>query len=169
MSEETPDNDAEGSSGKVFLVLGLLLGVGLGGGGGYYYFGGSGEEATEGTVEEVIEAAPVEELIPITFERIAVPIYATRGTSRRYVGNYFLDLHVNVVGQDDQILVKRSLSQLQHAFISAITKGDLMREESRTELDIDKAAELLKNKAAEVVGAGVVKSVTITKSMRVSN
>jgi len=169
MSEETTDNEAEGGSGKVFLVLGLLLGVGLGGGGGYYYFGGSGDDAAENAVEETVEAVPVEELIPITFERIAVPIYATRGSSRRYVGNYFLDLHVNVVGQDDQILVKRSLSQLQHAFISAITKADLMREDSRTELDIDKAAELLKNKAAEVVGSGVVKSVTITKSMRVSN
>ena len=173
MSEETQDNEAEGGSGKVFLVLGLLLGVGMGGGGGYYYFGGSGDDASKAAavagVEEVAERTPAEELIPIVFERIAVPIYTVRGTSRRYVGNYFLDLHVNVVGQDDQILVKRSLSQLQHAFISAITKGDLMREDSRTELDIDKAAELLKNKAADVVGAGVVKSVTITKSMRIAN
>ena len=169
MSEETPDNEAESGSGKVFLVLGLLLGVGLGGGGGYYYFGGSGGESAEEVAKEVVKAEPLEELIPVTFERIAVPIYATRGTSRRYVGNYFLDLHVNVVGQDDQILVKRSLSQLQHAFISAITKGDLMREGSNTELDIDKAAELLKNKAAEVVGADVVKSVTITKSMRIAH
>jgi len=165
MSEETPEAEGDSGSGKVFLVLGLLLGAGLGGGGGYYYFGGSGEEAAPEDVTE--EVAPAEELIPITFERIAVPIYATRGTSRRYIGNYFLDLHVNVVGQEDQILVKRSLAQLQHAFISAITKGDLMREGSRTELDIDKAADLLKNKAAEVVGAGVVKSVTITKSMRI--
>jgi len=165
MSEETGDN--EGGSGKVFLVLGLLIGVGVGGGGGFYYFGGSSdkEETEKTSVEKVVK----EDLIPVTFERIAVPIYATRGSGRRYVGNYFIDLHVNVVGADDQILVKRSLSQLQHAFISAITKADLMREDSPTELDIDKAAKILKAKAAEVVGADVVKSVTITKSMRVAN
>jgi len=44
-----------------------------------------------------------------------------------------------------------------------------MREDSSTELDVDKIAALLKAKAVEVVGADVVRSITVTKSMRVAN
>lgn len=165
MSDDEGAN--EGGSGKVFLVLGLLLGGGLGAGGGYYYFQEPAKDGAEET--EAVEKVVYEDLIPITFERIAVPIFTKRGNTRRYVGNYFIDLDVNVVGLDDQILVKRSQAQLQHAFISAVTKGDLMREDSSTELDVDKIAALLKAKAVEVVGADVVRSITVTKSMRVAN
>lgn len=161
MSEQA--EEAEGGSGKVFLVLGLMVGAVLGGGGGFYLFGGSEEDKPK--EETVVQ----EELEQIIFERIAVPIYATRGDRRRYLGNYFVDLHVNVRGADNQIAVKRSQSQLQHAFISAITKSDLMREDAPTELDIDKVSAVLKDKAAEVIGPGIVESVTINKSMRISN
>jgi len=166
MSEKTTE---EGGSGKVFLVLGLLIGAGLGAGGGFYLFGGSsgGDDAENPTlVEQTNSAVPLQ---AVPFERIAVPIYAKRGTTRRYIGNYFVDLHVNVRGEENQIAVKRSQSQLQHAFISAISKADLMREDSPTELDVDKASGILKAKAADVLGAGVVESVTITQSMRISN
>jgi len=165
MSEETTQ---ESGSGKVFLVLGLLIGAGLGAGGGFYLFGGSsGGDGTESPA--AVEQDNRVPLQAVPFERIAVPIYAKRGTTRRYIGNYFVDLHVNVRGEENQIAVKRSKSQLQHAFISAISKADLMREDSPTELDVDKASVILKTKAADVLGAGVVESVTVTKSMRVSN
>lgn len=164
MSEEVTEN--EGGSGKVFLVLGLLIGAGLGAGGGFYMFSGS----SNGTTEEAQEVqAPKGDLTAIPFERLAVPIYVVRNGNRRYIGNYFIDLQVNVRGADNQIAVKRSLTQLQHGFISAITKNNVMREDSPTELDIDKAANILKSKAAEVIGAGIVESVTITKSMRIGN
>jgi hypothetical protein len=166
MSEDV--TDGEGGSSKVFLVLGLIVGLGLGAGGGFYYFGaggGDGEVAEDGSPSEENR----EPVIPIAFDRLAVPIYATRGNSRRYIGNYFVDLHVNVRGADNQIAVKRSMSQLQHAFVSAISRAELMREESPTELDIDKAADLLEAKANEVLGTGIIDSVTISKSMRVSN
>jgi len=165
MSEES--SEVEGGSGKVFLVLGVLLGLGLGGGGGYYYFGGK-TETSAGEVEKVKKVVK-EALIAVPFERIAVPIYATRGSSRRYIGNFFIDLHVNVQGADNQIAVKRSMSQVQHSFVAAISRSDLMREGSSTELDIDKAADILKRKADEVLGVGIVESVTITKSMRIAN
>jgi len=165
MSEDTIDN--ESGSGKVFLVLGLMIGAGLGAGGGFYFFGGG--STTDDSEAPVQEKVVQEALIPIPFERIAVPIYAKRGTSRRYIGNFFIDLNANVRGAENQITVKRSMSQLQHSFISAISKADLMREDSPTELDIDKTSKVLKEKAAEVVGVGIVESVTITKSMRIAN
>lgn len=164
MSEETVAE--EGGSGKVFLMLGLLVGLGLGAGGGFYYFGGSsGAGSEEATEEEKQEER--EPLTSIAFERIAVPIYAMRGSSRRYIGNYFIDLNVNVRGSENQIAVKRSLSKLQHSFVSVISRSNLMREDSPTELDVDKTAKLLKTKADEVMGAGIVESITINNSMRI--
>ncbi len=166
MSEDTVE--AEGGSGKVFLVLGVLIGAGLGAGGGYYYFGSSADHETESQTA-IEKKAPIEETIAIPFDRLAVPIYTKRGNKRRYVGNYFIELKVNVVGADNQIAVKRSMAELQHAFISAITKANLMREDAPTELDVDKAAKILKAKADAVIGAGTIKSVTVFKSMRISN
>jgi flagellar basal body-associated protein FliL len=156
----------ESGSGKVFLVLGLLVGLGLGAGGGFYYFGGSADETTE-EEKEAQKQEQREPLTAIAFDRIAVPIYATRGNSRRYIGHYFIDLDVNVRGAENQITVKRSKSQLQHSFVSVISKQDLMREDSPTELDVDKAAKLLTAKATEVLGAGIVESVSIRSSMRI--
>lgn len=165
MSEETVAE--EGGSGKVFLILGLLVGLGLGAGGGFYYFGGSSDSGGDEATAEEQRVEQREPLTPIEFERIAVPIYATRGTRRSYIGNYFIDLNVNVRGADNQIAVKRSMSKLQHSFISVISRSDLMQEENPTELDVDKTAKLLKDKADEVLGAGIVESITINNSMRI--
>jgi len=162
-------SEAEGGSGKVFLVLGILVGLGIGAGGGYYFFDSKSEADISEDKKEEKEPIVVEELIAVPFDRIAVPIYATRGNRRKYIGNFFIDLHVNVHGEDNQIAVKRSMSQVQHSFISVISRSDLMRDGSSTELDIDKAADILKKKADEVLGVGVVRSVTISKSMRLSN
>ena len=167
MAEEADDSD--GGSGKVFLVLGLLIGAGLGAGGGFYLFGGGSSDTGGDTAQQVEQAQPKGDLIAIPFDRMPVPIYAERNGQRRYLGNFFIDLQVNVRGEDNQIAVKRSQTQLQHAFLSAISKANVMRADSPTELDIDKAAGILKTKAGEVIGSGIVESVTITKSMRIDN
>ena len=167
MADGTEEN--EGGSGKVFLVLGILLGLGLGGGGGYFYFGGKTDPDAESSGKKEAPKVVKEDLLTVPFERIAVPIYATRGNSRRYIGNFFIDLQVNVRGEDNQIAVKRSMSQVQHSFVSAISRSELMQEGSSTELDVDKTAAVLKRKADEVLGVGVVESVTISKSMRIAN
>jgi flagellar basal body-associated protein FliL len=163
MAAET--EETEGGSGKIFLILGLMIGIAAGAG-GFYFMGGSPEKS--GT-EDSKKHKKAEILIPVLFERLAVPIYSVRGNSRRYIGNYFIDLKVLVRGSENQILVKRSMPQLQHAFIAAISKADLMREGSSTELDIDAVSKLLKAKAVEVVGADIVVSVVVSQSMRISN
>ncbi len=163
MSEDT-QVEGEGGSGKVFLIMGLLLGIGAGAGGGYFFFADkeAGTENTENAAPKKVR----QQLISVPFERIAVPIYAEIGNSRRFIGNYFIDINVQVEGEANQIAVKRSVSQLTHGFISAISKSNLMQEDNRTELDMDKASEVLKRKAVEVMGSGIVESVTITEAVR---
>ncbi len=156
----------EGSgSGKLFLILGLLGGIAIGGGLGYYYFKSM---APAHEAEAEVKKKPSGPLLTVGFERIAVPIYVKSGNSARFVGNYFVDLAVQVHGNENQILVKRSQPQLQHAFIAAISKNDLMREDSPLQLDHDKVAAVLKKKAAEIVGPNVVENISILNTMRLS-
>ncbi|PCI63074.1 MAG: hypothetical protein COB37_05750 [Kordiimonadales bacterium] len=166
MAEKEVEN--EGGSGKVFLVLGLLLGLGLGGGGVYFYFGqdDTAVEGEQGAAKKVVK----EETFPVEFKRLAVQIFRTsRSGRRRLVGNYFIDLQVNVFGEDNQITVIRSRAQIQHAFLAVISRSELMREDSPTELDHDKTVAVLKKRADELLGAGIVESVTIMQSMVISN
>ncbi|MEX0300657.1 MAG: hypothetical protein AB3N28_16400 [Kordiimonas sp.] len=153
----------EGGSSKVFLILGLLLGVAFGGGAGYYFSGGNEAQPTENGAEKT---APVrKELIAVPFERLAVPIYSSRDSRRRFLGNYFINANVMVDGEANQIAIKRSLAQLQHGFISSISKTDVTKEGSPSELDLDKLADVFKKKATEIMGAGVVESVAITEAI----
>lgn len=161
MSEETQVE--EGGSSKVFLILGLLLGVVFGGGGGYYFSQSKNPEPEAQEAEK--QQAPKKELIAVPFERLAVPVYSMRGNRRRFVGNYFVNANVMVDGEANQIAVKRSLAQLQHGFISSISKSDIMKEGSQTELDLDKLGAVLERKAAEIMGSGVVENVSITEAM----
>lgn len=165
MSEET-ETESEGGSGKVFLILGLLVGVAVGGGGGYFMSGDDEAEATGNSKTEKKVAKPRDPLISVPFERISIPIYAERGNSRRFIGNYFVDVDVQVSGETNQIAVKRSISQLTHGFISAISKANLMSENNPTELDLDKAAKVLKKRADSIMGKGIVSNVVITEAVR---
>jgi len=165
MSQDDVSMDAGSSSGKLFLLLGLLGGIAIGGGLGFYYFKTMAPEG-EAQVEE--KKKPKGPMQTIGFERIAVPIYLKSQNTTRFVGNYFVDLAVQVYGNENQILVKRSQPQLQHAFISAISQSDLMREDSPLQLDHDKVAAVLKKKAAEIVGPGVVENISILNTMRLS-
>ncbi len=164
------DVDAEGGgSGKVLLVVGLLVGVGIGVGAGMFL--GGGDEAApvdgeEAVVEEVEE--PKGAQLAVNFSKLAVPIYSKSGNKRRFIGNYFIDIRVLVYGDDNQILIKRAEPQLQHAFLSAMIKSDLLREGTNSELDLDKTAEILKKTANKIVGAGVVHEVALLNTMRLA-
>ncbi|MBL4787877.1 MAG: hypothetical protein JKY60_02080 [Kordiimonadaceae bacterium] len=166
MSENEVEN--EGGSGKVFLVLGLILGVGLGGGGAYFYFdqNSAAVDGEEKTSKKVVK----EETFPVRFDRLAVQIFrTTRSGRRRLVGNYFIDLQVNVFGEDNQITVIRSKAQIQHAFLAVISRSELMRDDSPTEIDHEKTVAVLKKRAVEILGADVVESVTIMQAMVITN
>ncbi|NVJ98096.1 MAG: hypothetical protein HWE25_08090 [Alphaproteobacteria bacterium] len=165
MSQDEVAGSEGGGSSKVFLVLGLLAGVALGGGLSYYYF----NTQVPASEEEAREVKPKGPVHSIRFERIAVPIYLTSGNSRRFIGNYFIDLAVEVRGDDNQITIRRSETQLQHAFIAAISQNDLMREDSPLELDHEKVSSVLKARANSVLGSNIVQNVAILNSMRLSN
>ncbi|WP_286828536.1 MULTISPECIES: hypothetical protein [Kordiimonas] len=165
MSQDDVSIHGSSGSGKLLLILGLLGGIAIGGGLGFYYFKNMAP-ATEGQEQE--RKKPSGPLLTVGFERIAVPIYLRNENSSRFVGNYFVDLAVQVYGNDNQILVKRSQPQLQHAFIAAISQNDLMQEDSPLQLDHDKVAAVLKKKAAEVVGPNVVENISILNTMRLS-
>ena len=155
-----------GGSSKVLLVLGLLGGLAIGGGLGYYYSKSAGN--SDGEHKEEVKKAPKGPLIDIDFERIAVPIYAKNGNTQRFLGNYFVDIAVQVRGEDNQIEVRRAETRLQHAFVSAISRTDLMREDSPLELDVDKIGATLKSKANEVLGDGIVEAVLVKNAMRLN-
>jgi len=169
MSQNSKENEVEaGGSAKGLLVLGLLGGLLIGGGLAYYYLkdqigsGDSGETADQ--KEENLEP-----LQAVRFERLTVPIYIRSGNSSRYIGNFFINIDVLVRGDDNIIAVKRSEPQLQHAFISAISNANLMREGSSQQLDMEKTAELLKTKANEVLGSNAVADVSVVEAMRIPN
>lgn len=166
MSQDDVIETDSGGSGKVFLVLGLLAGVAIGGGFSYYYFGSQG--GGDQVEEKVEKKKPKGDAFDIKFERVAVPIYQHRDGRTRFIGNYFIDLSLQVYGEEDQISVRRMEPQLQHSFISVISSTNLMREDSPLELDNDKAAAAIKKKANEVLGEQIVDSVAILNAMRVS-
>tara|TARA_R110002096_G_scaffold126381_9_gene273211 strand:- start:631 stop:1128 length:498 start_codon:yes stop_codon:yes gene_type:complete len=161
MSEEAEIE--EGGSSKVFLILGLLLGIAFGGGAGYYFSGGDETAPEQGSSEQKKKVQ--KDLIAVPFERLAVPIYSVQGNRRRFMGNYFINANVLVDGESNQIAIKRSLAQLQHGFISSISKTDVMKADSQSELDLDKLARVFEQKAVEIMGAGVVESVAITEAI----
>ncbi len=166
MSEDAVEGES-GGSGKVLLILGLLVGAGIGAGAGIFLSGGDEGAATEAEAK-VEEEEPKGELLPIDFEKLAVPIYTVRGSNRRFVGNFFIDVKLQVYGQEKQISVKRSEAQLQHAFLSAMSKADLMKDEASSEMDFDKAASILKAEADRILGGDIVANVSIIKSVRMS-
>ena len=164
---QNPAGEPEGGSGKVFLVLGLLGGLALGGGFGYYFFKNAAP-MDEAATQHAKERKKKEPLQSVAFDHVAVPIYARSNNNARFLGNYFVDLVVQVRGDDNLITVRRSEIQLQHSFISAISRNDLMREDSPLELDVDKVGALLTTKANEVLGPGIVEQVLVKSSMRLA-
>ncbi len=169
MSQDGENIDSgSGGSGKMLLVLGLLGGIAIGGGLGYYYSKQNAEHGGGNEVKKEV-AKPKGKLLTIDFERLVVPIYQKRESGpSRFIGNYFVDFSVEVRGEDKQIAVKRSEPQLRHAFLSTISKTDLMREDDPFQLDPEKAGEALKATADKVMGSGVVQRVTISNAMRLS-
>ena len=169
MSGETSDVDVQGGgSAKGLLVLGLLGGLLIGGGVAYYLL--KDQIAGPSEEKEVQKAAePTDPLQAVRFERLTVPIYQRTGNSRRYIGNFFINIDVLVAGDDNLIAVRRSEPQLQHAFISAISSADLMQEDSPQQLDMEKTARLLKSRANAVLGTNIVENVSVVEAMRIPN
>lgn len=169
MSQNSNELDVEaGGSARGLLVLGLLGGLVIGGGVAYYFLkdqidmgqGSSGEEQMEENREP---------LQAVRFERLTVPIYTRSGNSSRYIGNFFINIDVLVEGDSNLIAVRRSEPQLQHAFISAISNTNLMQENSPQQLDMEKIATLLKNRANEVLGTDAVSEVSVVEALRIPN
>ena len=170
MSGDSSDVDVQGGgSAKGLLVLGLLGGLLIGGGVAYYLLKDQ-VAAPEGDQQETEKAPePTEPLQAVRFERLTVPIYQRTGNSRRYIGNFFINIDVLVSGDDNLIAVRRSEPQLQHAFISAISSSDLMQENSPQQLDMEKTARLLKSRANAVLGSNIVEEVSVVEAMRIPN
>ncbi len=169
MSQNSTDVEVEGgSSARGLLVLGLLGGLLIGGGVAYYFMKDQVASLDEDETEQQT-AEPSKPLQAVRFERLTVPIYAQTGGSRRYIGNFFINIDVLVEGDDDVIAVRRSEPQLQHAFISAISSADLMRPDSPQQLDLDKTARLLKDRANSVLTDNIVANVSVIEALRIPN
>lgn len=167
----TNNNEIEnetGGSAKGLLIIGLLGGLAIGGGVAYFYTSNkAADSSTEETVtEQKEEVAPLQ---AIRFERLTVPIYSSASGSSRFVGNFFINIDVLVKSDEDFIAVRRSEPQLQHAFISAISKADLMREGSSQQLDLEKTSIVLKKKANEVLSGNIVADVSVIEALRIPN
>ena len=166
MAEETEIEEKSGGGGKILLIVGLLAGLAIGGGAVFFFLLPKGGE--EGA-EEVAEKKPPVELTSIMFEKLPVPIYRRHKGQARFIGNFFIDLNVNVEGNDNAVTVRRSMTRLQHAFLSEVGTGKLMRENSPTELDVDRAGKALAAAANKVLGDGTVHSVSIVTAVRTAN
>ncbi len=159
--------DEAGGSAKGLLILGLLGGLLIGGGLAYYFLKDQLPSANGDSAAEQEE--DLEPLQAVRFERLTVPIYVGSGSKSRYIGNFFINIDVLVRGNDNLIAVRRSEPQLQHAFISAISNGDLMSEGSSQQLDLEKTSRLLKAKANEVLGSNAIADISIVEAMRIPN
>lgn len=169
MSENSKDiQEDAGGSAKGLLVLGLLGGLLIGGGLAYYFLKDQIPSA-DGETSDEQEQEELEPLQAVRFERLTVPIYVRSGNSSRYIGNFFINIDVLVRGNDNLIAVRRSEPQLQHAFISAISNGDLMTEGTSQQLDLEKTSRLLKAKANEVLGSNTITDVSVVEAMRIPN
>ena len=170
MSQDKSDMEVEasGSSARGLMVLGLLGGLLIGGGAAYYLMKDQVTPA-DGSEQEEVEQEPRVPLQAISFERLTVPIYRQIGNSRRYIGNFFINIEVLVEGDDNVIAVRRSEPQLQHAFISAISSADLMQDDAPQQLDMDKTAQLLKRRGNSVLGSDIIADVSVVEAMRIPN
>ena len=165
MADETEVEEKSGGGGKILLIVGLLAGLAIGGGAVFFLLPQGGEEGET----EVAEEKPPVELTSIMFEKLPVPIYRRHNGQARFIGNFFIDLNVNVEGDDNAVTVRRSMTRLQHAFLSEVGTGRLMRENSPTELDVDRAGKALAAAANKVLGDGTVHSVSIITAVRTAN
>ncbi|UTW54117.1 hypothetical protein [Kordiimonas sp. SCSIO 12610] len=165
MAEDAEVEEKSGGGGKILLIVGLLAGLAIGGGAVFFLLP---QEGGEEVVEEPEEKAPIE-LTSITFEKMPVPIYRRHNGQARFIGNFFIDLDVNVEGDDNAVTVRRSMTRLKHAFLSEISTGRLMRKDSPTELDVDRAGKVLADAANKVLGEGTVHSVSIITAVRTAN
>ncbi|MCJ9430403.1 hypothetical protein [Kordiimonas marina] len=168
MSQDNASLESESGSGKMLLVLGLLGGLAVGGGLGYFYSKQFGSHEGATTTSEAKPAKAEGKLLSVPFDRLAVPIYMHANGSSRFVGNYFVDIKVETHGEENQIKIRKAQPQLQQAFLSAISKNDMMRDDAPLEIDVDKAGDILKKKADEVLGPGVAERVLIMSALRVS-
>lgn len=168
MASKQDDIDVQaGGSTRGLLIMGLLGGLVIGGGGAYFMFK---DKLVDGNETE--HEAPKEDVRPlqaVKFERLTVPIYSNTTGSSRFVGNFFINIDVLVRGDDNLIAVRRSEPQLQHAFIAAINRSQLMKEDSPQQLDFEKTAKVLQKKANEVLAGNIVEQVTVIEAMRIPN
>jgi len=166
MSEPIEAAPAGGPSGKMLLIIGLALGVGLGGGGVYVMNSMAPPPAADG---EAANEEPKEDIKPQpedlkfeTFERLAVPLhYKQRNGYTRLIGTYFMDVVVTTEDDAKKILVSRRKYDLRHRFNASITRGDVLVDGSTKELDVDKVRVLLLKEAQEVLGSDVVYSIAV--------
>ncbi len=166
MAEDSDVEEKSGGGGKILLIVGLLAGLGIGGGAVFFLLPqGEQGEAVEEEVEEKVPA----ELTSITFEKMPVPIYRRHNGQARFIGNFFIDLDVNVENDENAVKVRRSTTRLKHAFLSEIGTGHLMREDSPTELDVNRAGKVLASAANKVLGDDTVHSVSIITAIRTTN
>lgn len=160
-----------GPGSKIILIIGLGIGI-LIGGGAMFFISTATPEPTE---EELAEAAQKKIQIPdalyaVQFDRLTIGIY-TQGANgrRRYLGNYFVRVIVEVASEDHKIVVERLKNRLQHGFVSTIASGGYTRDDNDQELDLERLAELLKKKANTVIGDGIVLNVTVLEALRLPN
>lgn len=166
------NNDIEtdaGGSAKGLLIIGLLGGLVIGGGVAYFYANSQQQATDQDDTSQKVAVKNQAPLQSVRFDRLTVPIYTNRSGSPRFIGNFFINIEVLVRSDTNLIAVRRSEPQLQHAFISAISKSDLMQEGSNQQLDLEKTAEILKNKANEVLSGNIVEAVSVVEAMRISN
>ncbi|GHF29083.1 hypothetical protein GCM10017044_25420 [Kordiimonas sediminis] len=163
MSEENEKGESSGSS-KLLLIVGLVLGLGIGGAAVFFLM----PEDDGSETQEVAEVTAPEDLQVVEFKEVLIPIYIKRDGRSVFIGNYTVDLSIEVDGTAAVDKVTSMESRLKHEFIATISTVNLMREDSGAELDFEKASKVLKEKAEAVVGKGVIYDLTVTKAMRIS-
>jgi len=170
MAEDAEVIDEGGSGGKVLLIVGLVLGLGLGIGGGFVLFGGGGgDEHADEHHEEVVEKEPEppKELIDLDIERISVPIYTTRKGRRRYSGNYAISIRFQFADVENKIKVDRRQSALRHNLLVAISEADVINPEDG-HLDVEKLRSVVRAKAESLFGKDMFYDVIIQSAVRLS-
>lgn len=165
MAEEGGKSPDVKGGGKILLIVGLVVGLGVGGGGAYLYFMDGQNNAPDAEFEAEVAAEPEEPDDPqyVEIKRLTGPLISETGGVLGYV---FLDVSLEVNGTDDQEYLSGRRAILQDAFLKEMSANPMSRPGQPGVIDYEGLQERFRRVGNGALNNQMIRRVLITRAQR---
>lgn len=154
----------KGGKGKLLVIA--VIAVALVGGGIFAFsmFSGGEKETSEtaGTAEPA-DSPPQPDVTYVEIERLPAAVTDSDGRTMGYV---FLDISLELQGDEDRSFVSERLPRIQDAILRSISRDGISRPDEPGVIDFEGVSQRFKDAANSTLGREVVQRVLIPRALR---